>query len=205
MSRSKAGWQLRRALKARTQRSRRRAVVAVYVEMAICLLLAMAMGGKLHDFRRIVPAACTVLIACTAGQSWYRSQRRIVGGLDDWAQLERGLNFDELPEAEQIDLIGRHRLGSTRLLDAEWNPEDEGRKASRMRANATALRIIRPALLCIAVGYGWLYLVLPAGYLRGALTDGPLIFAALVAFIVPLPRAIEMWTEPDAQLSFSMR
>jgi len=189
MQKSKASRTLRTALKNRTRRVRRRTVLWFYFGNLMWLLAAL--GGDPRSFRHFLFAAGPVLFAYMAGRNWSQMQRREVAGLDDWAQVERGVNFEELSETGQKEMLRRHRLGIRWLLDADW-ALDERQQTSRLRANEMAFRILRPALLCFVVAYWMICLWIPA-----ALMDSPVIVSGLVSFIVPLPRAIEMWTEPD--------
>ena len=106
------------------------------------------------------------------------------------------MNFDQLAEAEQKEILRKKLLGFRRVLDSEWNT-DERQEAFRLHAKDTAYRLLQKALPWFVAGYWALYLIVPAGYATDALMDAPTVVSWLAAFVVTLPRAIEMWTEPD--------
>ena len=192
MPRSKASWALRGALKRRTQRWRRRQVFGFYLVMVTCLL--MTVGGDHHGFNAFWQALFPILIAASEALSkWRRGQERWVTNLDDRAQVEHGVNFDELSAAEQKEILGRYRIGRHPV---DWIP-DERQNTARLRANDTAFRILRVALLCFAAAYWMVYLWMPAGPWKQALMDSPVVISWLVVFVISLPRVVEMWTEPD--------
>jgi hypothetical protein len=192
MQSSKASGALRSALKRRTQRWRRRQVFGFYLFMLTCLLVTV--GGDHHGFRAFWQALFPILIATSEALSkWRRSQQRWVMNLDDRAHVEYGVNFDELPAAEQKEILGRYRMGRYPL---DRIP-DERQDTARLRASDTAFRILRVALLCFAAAYWTVYLWMPAGPWKEALMDSPVVISWLVVFVISLPRVVEMWTEPD--------
>jgi hypothetical protein len=121
MEKSRASWQLRQALRRRTRKWRRRQVVSFYVFMFIWMLISL--GRDHHSWYRFFWAVYPVVMAWGAGTQWFRIQRRIVGSLDDWAQVRHGLNFDQLAEAEQKEILRKKLLGFRRVLDSEWNTD----------------------------------------------------------------------------------
>ena len=191
MEKSKASWELRRALKRRSRRWRRRQVIAFYALMLICPLTTL--GGDHHRFRDFWWAVCGIWIAVQNLLQWSRSERLLVTGLDDRAQLAHGVNFDQLSGAEQKEILSRYRVG-TYLV----NPvPDERQAALQLQANATAFRFLRVALLCFAAAYWAVYLWVPPGPWRETLMDSPVIISWLVVFVISLPQMIQLWTEPD--------
>ena len=192
MQRSKASWQLRHVLKTRTRRWRRLQVVGFYLLMVICPLTLL--GGDHHRFRDLWWAVWGILIAVQTLAQWSRGERVIVGSLDDRAQLAHGLNFDQLSEPEQKEILRRYRVGRFLLNQTP----DERQEALRMQATAAAFRFLRVALLCFAAAYWMVYLWVPAGPWRETLMDSPVVISWLVVFVISLPQMIVMWTEPDA-------
>lgn len=191
MATSKASWPLRAALKRRSRRWRRREVVTFYFLMLVSLLATL--GADHHGFSHFGLTVCWLVIAIGEGKRWRLSQQRWVTSLDDRAQVEHGMNFEQLSAAEQKEILRRYRLGRF-LLD--WT-EDERQQASRMRANEAAFRFLRIALPCFAAAYWMVYLWMPAGAWRECLMDSPVLISWLVVFVISLPPVLEMWTEPD--------
>jgi len=192
MPRSKANWALRQALKHRTRRWRRRQEVGLYGLMFISLLTTL--GGDHHRFRDFWWAAWGLWIAGVNLRQWSRGEPLVVEGLDDRAQVAHGVNFDQLSDAEQKEILRRYRVGRFMLNDAP----DERQRALRLQANETAFRFLRVALVCFAAAYWAVYLWVPAGGWRDMLMDSPVVISWLVVFVISLPQMIQMWTEPDA-------
>ena len=175
--------------KKRTQKWRRRHVIGIYL---LALLIApMRLGEDHHLFRHFHFSIYPIFIAFVGVRNWYLGQRRIVTSLDDRAQLAHGVNFDELSAEEQKYLLRKYRVGSYLL------PVDERQQAFRLEAKGKAYRFLQTALPWFVAVYWALYLWIPAGRLRDALMDSPMIVSWLAVLIVTLPSAIEMWTEPD--------
>ena len=191
MEKSKASWQLRGALKRRTRKWRRRQVVVFYCVMFVWPLVTL--GNDHHGFLHLFWAGFAPFIVIWQLPQWRRDQQRVVTNLDDRAQVEHGVNFDQLSDAEQKELLARYRIGTFRLDGVA----DERQEMSRLRANKAAFRFLRVALLCFAVGYWMVYLWVPAGDWRDMLMDSPVVISWLVVFVISLPQQIEMWTEPD--------
>ena len=194
MEKSKAGWQLKRAMKRRTRKWRRRQVVGFYMLMLLCPLISL--GRDHHSWQHLFLAAYPILTIWGISRQWFRAQRRIVQGLDDWAQATRGLNFDQLAETEQGEILQKKPLLANRVLDGEGHA-DERQEAFRLQAKDKAYRILRAALPWFVAVYWALYLWVPAGDWRDMFMDAPIIVSWLAVFVVTLPSAIEMWTEPD--------
>jgi hypothetical protein len=191
---SKAGWQLKRAMKRRTRKWRRRQVVLFY--LSTLLWLSISLGGDHHGWRHFFWAVNMIVMAWGVGTQWFRAQRRIVQGLDDWAQATYGVNFDQLSETEQGEILQKKNLLAHRLLDSEWRT-DERQEAFRLQAKDAAYRILRTTLPWFLAVYWALYLWVPAGNVRDAVMDAPIMVSWLAVFVVTLPSVIEMWTEPD--------
>jgi hypothetical protein len=190
---SKASWQLRAALKRRTQKWRRRQVIGLYLIWLI--VTPMQLGEDHHGFHHLFWAVYPILIAWGAGTRWFQAQRRIVTSLDDRAQVSHGVNFDQLSAEEQKQLLRKYRMGRY-VLDVDW-VSDERQQAARLQAKDKAYRLLKVALPWFLAVYWALYLWVPAGDLRTALMDSPMMISWLAVLIVTLPNAIEMWTEPD--------
>jgi hypothetical protein len=191
MEKSKASWQLRGALKRRTRKWRRRQVFGFYCLMFLWPLFTL--GNDHHGFRHFFWAVYPVYVAISQLSQWRRAQQRVVTGLDDRAQVEHGVNFDQLSEIEQREILQRYRIGTFRL---DLFP-DERQEMSRLRAGDAAFRFLRVALLCFAAGYWMVYMWVPAGDWRDMLTDSPVVISWLVVFVITLQSQIEMWTEPE--------
>jgi hypothetical protein len=189
MEKSKAGWALRAALKRRTRRYRRRQVVGFYLLMF--LSLCATLGADHHSFRSFAFSVSLAMIAAGG----FRRERLVVKSLDDRAQVRHGVNFDQLSDAEQKEILRRYRVWGY-VLDPDWNP-DERQRALRLHANESAFRFLRKALPCFAAAYWMVYLWVPAGQWRESLMDSPVLIMWLVVFVINLPALIEMWTEPD--------
>jgi hypothetical protein len=191
MEKSKASWVLRQALKRRTRRWRRRQVVGFYLFMLFTLLISLGADhhGRGHFWFVLYP-----LVTAISTLSWWgRSQQRTVTSLDDRAQAEHGMNFEQLTDSEQKSILRRYRMGRY-ILD--WTT-DERQETSRLRANETAFRILRVALFWFAVCSWVIYFWMPSGDWRDMLMDSPVLISWLGMFVVSLPQAIVMWTEPD--------
>jgi hypothetical protein len=193
MEKSKASWELRGALKRRTRKFRRRKVIGFYCMMVLWPLVTL--GNDHHGFQHFFWAAFAPFIVILELPQWRRKQRLVVTGLDDRAQLQYGVNFDQLSDAEQKEILQQYRVGRY-LVDPGW-VLDERQEMSRLRANETAFRFLRVALACIAAAYWMVYLWMPAGDWRDTLMDSPVVISWLAAFVISLPEQIEMWTEPD--------
>jgi hypothetical protein len=153
------------------------------------------LGDDHHGFRHFLWAVYPFVISWGAGSRWFQMQQRIVESLDDRAQVAHGLNFDQLSETAQGEILRRYH-GGRRILDAEWY-SDERQEAFRSQAKDTAYRILRTALPWFLAGYWVFYLLVPDGNVRDAFMDAPMMISWLAVFVVTLPSAIEMWTEPD--------
>jgi hypothetical protein len=112
--------------------------------------LLATLGTDHHGLRHFGLSVCWLVIAMGVGRRWRLSQQRWVTSLDDRAQVEHGMNFEQLSGAQQKEILGRYRLGRF-LLD--WT-EDERQAASRMRANEAAFRFLRVVLPCFAQSTG---------------------------------------------------
>lgn len=192
---SNASSRLRRALQWRSRRYRRRQVLWFY--LAMLAGAATTLGDEHRSWRGIAwallfPALCAS-VALKDWSRWSYSRWRCVSSLDDRAQVEHGLNFEQLSGEEQKEILRRYQVGG-RLLD---ETPDERQLAARLRANDAAFRFLRRALLWFAVAYEAAWLLAPPGGLRDVVTDSPVIIAWLVVFVISLPQVIEMWSEPD--------
>ncbi len=194
MEKSKASWQLRQALKKRTRKWRRRQVILFYVFMF--LLINFQLGNDHHGRRHFWITINPIIIFWGVSSQWFRAQQRIVQGLDDWAQAMHGLNFDQLAETEQKEILRKKLLGFRRVLDVEWY-SDERQVAFRLQARDQAYRILKTALPWFVAVYWALYLWVPAGDWRDMFMDAPIVVSWLAVFVATLPSAIEMWTQPD--------
>jgi hypothetical protein len=195
MQKSKASWMLRGALKRRSRQYRRRQVISFYLLMAISLLVTL--GADHHSFESVAFTVSLALIATGGGLGLSLAQRNplVVKSLDDRAQVRHGVNFDELSEAEQKEILQRYRVWGY-VVDPDRNP-DERRIALRLHANEAAFRFLRVALPIFAAAYWMVYLWAPSGKWRETLTDSPVLIMWLVVFVLNLPTVIELWTEPD--------
>jgi hypothetical protein len=183
---------LRSSLKRRTRRYRRRQVVFFYLLMGLSLCITL--GTDHRNFRSF---AFTVSLAITAagGGLGLRRERLVVKTLDDRAQVRHGVNFNQLSDAEQKEILQRYRIWGY-IVDPDSNP-DERQRALRLRANDAAFRFLRVALPIFVAAYWMVYLWVPAGQWREALMDSPMLIMWLMVFVINLPTLIEMWTEPD--------
>ena len=199
VQKSKASSRLRRALRWRTRRYRRRQVFWFYFIVAVSALTTL---GDAHHRRveveraLLYPAACA-FIALKSWSRWSYERWRCVSSLDDRAQVAHGLNFEELSDAEQKEILRRYQVGG-RLLD---ETPDERQEAARLEANDAAFRFLRKTLLWFAAGYWAVWLWMPAGGWRDTLTDSPVIISWLAVFVISLPQVIELWNEPDELVS----
>jgi hypothetical protein len=159
------------------------------------LWLSLTLGNDHNGFGHFFWAVYGVLFALSELTQWRRAQQRVVTSLDDRAQVEYRVNFDQLSDAEQKEILRRYRVGRY-VLDADW-VVDERQEMSRLRANEAAFRFLRVALLGFAAVYWMAYLWVPAGGWRDMLMDSPVVISWLVVFVISLPHQIEMWTEPD--------
>ena len=114
----------------------------------------------------------------------------VVKSLDDRAQVRHGVNFDQLSDAEQKEILERYRVWGY-AIDPDSNP-DERQTASRLRANDAAFRFLRVALPIFVAAYWAVYFLVPAGPWREALTDSPVLIMWLAVFVINLPLVIEM-------------
>jgi hypothetical protein len=159
MEKSQASWILRGALKRRTRRYRRRLVVRFYLVMSLCLLCSL--GADHHSFRSFAFTVGLAIIGTGGVLGLWRRERLVVKSLDDRAQVRHGVNFDQLSDAEQNEILQRYRVWGY-VLDPDSNP-DERQTALRLQANDAAFRFLRVALPCFAAAYWMVYLFVPAG------------------------------------------
>ena len=187
MEKSKASWELRGALKRRTRKWRRRRVIGFYFMMFVWPLVTL--GKDHHSFRRFFWAAYPAYILTAQLSQWRRAQQRVVTSLDDRAQVEYRVNFDQLSDAEQNEILRRYRVGRY-LVDADW-VQDERLEMSRLRATDAAFRFLRVALFCSSLWRtGWRNLWVPAGDWRDMLMDSPVVISWLAVFVISLPGQI---------------
>jgi hypothetical protein len=191
---SRASWQLRRALKKRTRKWRQRQVVVFYCYLFLVPLVFL--GEDHHSFRNFFRAVFPFVILWGSGSRWFRAQRGIVRGLDDWAQVSHGLNFDQLAKTEQAEILRKKMLLFGRVVDL-GGKVDERQQYLHLHAEDAACRILKTALPWFLAAYWALYLWVPAGGWRDMFMDAPMMMSWLGTFVVTLPTAIEMWTEPD--------
>jgi hypothetical protein len=190
---SKASWELRQALKKRTRKWRRRQVVLFYVFMF--LIVNLQVGNDHHGRRHFWITINPIIIFWGVSSRWFWAQQRVVKNLEDRAQVAHGVNFDQLSEAEQKEILRKYRIGRY-VLDVE-GVSDERQEAFRLQAKDAAYRILRRALPWFVAVYWALYLWVPAGDWRDMFMNAPIVVSWLAIFVVTLPSAIEMWTEPD--------
>ncbi len=185
----------KQAMKKRTRRSRRWEVVFFFV------LMAMGLAGAGMHFRWfelwffVMPYVYAVgRIYSWQVMNWDWQRRMIpVSSLDDRAVLEHGVEFEQLSEAQQKDLLGRYQVG-TYLMN--FYP-DEREKELRGEAHWRAYDVMKVLLPVLAVVYWVGWKLLPEGRLRAGWTDGPVVLAWVLLLVLALPQMILMWTEPD--------
>jgi hypothetical protein len=163
----------------------------------MALSLPLTLGTDHHNLRSFAFSVSLALVA-TAGSRglWLdRGEKLVVKSLDDRAQVRHGVNFDQLSDAEQKEILQRYRVWGY-VIDPDSNP-DERQTALRLRANAAAFRFLRLALPLFVAAYWAVYFWVPSGPWREALMDSPVLIMWLAVFVINLPMLIEMWTEPD--------
>lgn len=191
MEKSKASRALRNALKRRTRKWRQRQVGWFYLGNLLFLIAAAIDPNRFHSFWW---ASFPVLASFSLGAQWKRSQQGVVRGLDDMAQAEHGVNFDQLSEADQKEMLGRKYL----LFGRRLGGFTDERQDTAQRQSADAASHIFRAVLPVLAAICWaIYLWAPPGRLRDALTNAPVLVSWLAWWVVTLPPVIEMWNEPD--------
>jgi hypothetical protein len=158
----------------KTQRQRRLLVVLYYM-----MFLAMAGAGLW-----IGPKSWGDLFIFTL----------VVGGLLGGIQYGAPVKAYEeiqLPMAmgdgtQTLNLSGRRENGL-------WSPLDERERTQRDHAHYTAYRILRGSLGALALAYGfslsWTY--------PGLGRQLPMLVWMLVVYVLSLPQAVVLWTEPE--------
>lgn len=180
----------RRAMKNRTQRSRRLEVLFFFV------VIAMGLSFAGQPFRWGYLGACALPLIYAVGRiyrlwSWQRVVP--VSSLDDRAVFEFGAEFEKLEKTQQQEILRRYRVG-TYLLN--YFP-DEFEAAREAESHLRAYGVMKVLLPSIAVVYwaGWKWL--PEGRFRLGWTDGPVVLTWVLLLVLALPQMIQMWTEPD--------
>ena len=181
---------LRQALK-RRKRSVRRMDVAVFL---VCVLLGLWEGSVPLSEHNWGPRLLLCMFAIMQVlRDWRWNRRLSVCSLDDRAMLEHGVEFEQLSEMEQGEILRQYRVGT--YLMNYFPDEREGveERDSLVRAYAM-LRWLLPAIAAVyALGW-WLA---PVGKVRAGWTNGPVVVAWLFLLVLALPQMIWMWTEPD--------
>lgn len=160
--------------------------------------LLVTLGDDHHSLRGLWWAVYGILAALLGVSLLSRGEPLVVRSLDDRAQVLYGVNFDELSEAEQKEILRRYRV-----FAAVWDwgtPDDtldERQEIFRLHATRSAFRFLRRVLPWFVAAYWALYLWVPAGGWRDMLTDTPVLISWLVVFVISLPQMIVMWTEPE--------
>ena len=182
---------LRQALKNRTRRWRRIQVALFF----FWLVLGLVEGaGRPLSWDTVGIRSFPYIWAVGQIFGYWRRMRMLpVTSLDDRAMVEYGVEFEQLGEAQQKDLLRRYRVG-TYLLDY-FPDEREGaqERESQMRAYAM-LRWLLPIVAAVYAAGWWL---LPGGKIRVGWTNGPVVVTWLFLLVLALPQMIWMWTEPD--------
>lgn len=181
---------VRQALKARTRRARRTQVVLFF----FFLTLGLVEGGRPLSWHTVGIRALPYIWAI--GQvfaTWQRQRMLPVTSLDDRAMVEFGVEFEQLGEAEQNDLLRRYRVG-TYLLN--YFP-DEREGVQEREAHLHAYGVLRWLLPIVAVVYWLGWGLIPEGAVRAAWTDGPVVMTWVLLLVLGLPQMLRMWTEPD--------
>jgi hypothetical protein len=182
---------LRQALKNRTRRWRRVEVAMFF----FWLLLGLVEGaGRPLSWGTVGIRSFPYIWAIGQIFGYWRRMRTLpVTSLDDRAMVEYGVEFEQLGEAEQKDLLRRYQVGTYMVNNFPDEREGAQEQGSQMRAYAM-LRWLLPMLAAVyAVGW-W---VLPEGRVRNGWTNGPVVVTWLFLLVLALPQMIRMWTEPD--------
>jgi hypothetical protein len=182
---------LRQALKNRTRR-RRRVEVAMFF---FWLLLGLVEGaGRPLSWGTVGIRSFPYIWAIGQIFGYWRRMRTLpVSSLDDRAMVEYGVEFEQLGEAQQKDLLRRYRVG-TYLLD--YFP-DEREGAQERESQMQAYAMLRWLLPMVAAVYAVGWWLLPEGKIRVGWTNGPVVMTWLFLLVLALPQMIWMWTEPD--------
>ena len=124
---------------------------------------------------------------------WRRQRLLPVSSLDERAMVEYGVEFEQLSEAQQKDLLKRYRVGTYWLNYFPDEYEETREREWHLRAYGV-LRWLLPVLLVIYWA-GWR--LLPAGRVRAGWTDGPVVLFWVSLLVLAMPQILRMWTEPD--------
>jgi len=181
---------LKRAMKNRTRRSRRIEVVFFFVVMAAGLSYA----GRPFRWAELGARAIPFIYAVGRIFRIWRWQRILpVSSLDDRAMLEYGVEFDELEEPQQQQVLRRYRVGTY-----FWNYfPDELEVAQERDASLRAYGVLKILLPALALVYWLGWRLLPEGRVRAGWTDGPVVLAWVLLLVLALPQMIQLWTEQD--------
>lgn len=157
--------------------------------------------------RRMLVVGYYVLFAAIAGVGFWLGPKSwgdliiftlIVGGLLGGISYEAPVKaYEKLPVP--LDQDGPQTLNlSGRRENRKWTPLDERERVERNQAHYTAYRILRWSL---GLGAGVYVLSLNWTY-SGARWDLgkqlPLLVWMLVVYVLSLPQAVVLWTEPPA-------
>jgi hypothetical protein len=124
---------------------------------------------------------------------WRRRQSAPVSSLDDHAMEEHGVEFEQLGEAEQKDILRRYPVGMYLPNHRPDEREKELEREAKERAYGV-LGWILPVLMVI-YWVGWR--LLPDGRVRAGWTDGPVVLTWVLMLVLAMPQIVRMWTEPD--------
>jgi hypothetical protein len=181
---------LKQALKNRKRASRRMDVVMLLV----CVAIGLWEGGvplTWHNlgFRIILWMAAINPIL----RDWQWRRVLPVSSLDDRAMLEYGVEFEQLGEAQQKQILSRYRVG-TYLMNYFRDERDE---AQDRESQIQAYAMMRWLLPVMAVIYALGWWLLPDGAWRASWTNAPVVMTWLFLVLLALPQLIWMWSEPD--------
>jgi hypothetical protein len=181
---------VRQALKQRKRSSRRIEVVMFFFFMALGLME----GGAPLNWHTVGVRSIPYIWA--VGQvfaNWRRQRMLPVTSLDDRAMVEYGVEFEQLEDAQQEDLLKRYRVGT--YIVNYFPDEREGAQEQEMHLRAYGvLRWLLPVLVAV-YWVGWR--LIPEGGVRAAWVDGPVVMTWVLLLVLGLPQILRMWTEPD--------
>lgn len=180
----------RRAMKNRTQRSRRVEVLFFFVIMA----MGLSFAGEPFRWGQLGARALPLIYAVGRIFRLWNWQRAIpVSSLDDRSVMEYGTEFEKLGVLQQKEILKRYRVG-TYLLNYFPDELESAREAESHLQGYEAMKVLLPS---IAVVYWLGWDLLPAGRFRAGWTDGPVVLTWVLLLVLALPQIIQLWTEPD--------
>jgi hypothetical protein len=159
----------------RTQNQRRLLVILYYA--ALLLFSALGLWKGKRDVQFLIPQVLTF--------GGLLGGIKIGGPVKVYAEPRLPLDMDS--SVQTLNLAGRKPFSSV------WSPLDERERSQRNVAHYHAYRILCWTLGAVCCAY-WLSLIWNYQWLS---SRGPILAWILLVYVLSLPQAVLLWTEPE--------